>query len=49
MKRFEFIKAVSETVLDMINAAYYDKPFVYIRATFQEKLVSLREAVNINW
>ena len=28
----EFIKAVSETVLDMINAAYYDKPLIFIMA-----------------
>ena len=25
---FEFIKAVSDTVLDMRNAAYYDKPLI---------------------
>ena len=29
---FEFIKAVSETVLDMINAVYYDKPLILIMA-----------------
>ena len=29
---FEFIKAVSDTVLDMINAAYHDKPLIFIRA-----------------
>ena len=29
---FEFIKTVSSTVLDMMNAAYYDKPLVFIRA-----------------
>ena len=28
----KFIKAVSDTVLDMINAAYHDKPLVFIRA-----------------
>ena len=27
---FEFIKAVSDTILDMINAAYYDKPLIFI-------------------
>ena len=25
---FEFIKAVSDTVYDMINVAYYDKPLI---------------------
>ena len=30
---FEFIKAVSDTVWDMINAAYRDKPLIVIRAT----------------
>ena len=42
---FEFIKAVSDTVLDMINAAYHDKPLILIRATFREKLVSYHRAV----
>ena len=32
---YEFIKAVSDTVFDMINAAYYDKPLIFIRATFR--------------
>ena len=27
---FESIKSVSDTVLDMINAAYHDKPLLYI-------------------
>ena len=27
----EFIKAVSDTVLDMINDAYYDKPLIFYR------------------
>ena len=27
---FEFIKAVSDSVLDMINSVYYDKPLVFI-------------------
>ena len=26
------MKVVSDTVLDMINAACYDKPFIFIRA-----------------
>ena len=29
---FEFIKIVSDTVLDMINAAYYDKPLLFTMA-----------------
>ena len=29
---FEFMKAVSGTVFDMINAAYLDKPLIFIRA-----------------
>ena len=48
MNTFDFIKAVSDAVLDMINAAYYDKRFIFIRATFTEKLVSHHQAVNIN-
>ena len=46
-----FIKAVycvSDTVLGMINAVYHDKPLIFIRATFQEKLISIQQTVNIN-
>ena len=43
---FEMVKAVSKTVLDMINATYYAKLLVFIKATFQEKLVSRHRAVN---
>ena len=32
LKAFEFIKAVSDTVFDMINAAYRDKTLIFIRA-----------------
>ena len=32
LKTFKFIKAVSDTVLDMINAVYHDKPLIFIRA-----------------
>ena len=32
LNTFEFIKAVSGTVLDMINLVYYDKPLMFIRA-----------------
>ena len=46
---FEFIKAASDTVLDMINAAYYDKPLIFIGATFQKNLVSHHQAVNRNF
>ena len=41
----QFTKAVSDTVLDMINAAYYNKPLIFTRATFWEKLVSHHQAV----
>ena len=43
---FELIKAVSDTVLDTINAIYHDKPLVLIGAKFREKLVSHHQAVN---
>ena len=46
---FELIKAVFDTVLDMINAAYYDKPLIFTEATFRKKLVSHHQAVNINY
>ena len=46
LKIFEFIKAVSDTVLDMINVVYLDKPLIFIGATFREKLVSRQRAVN---
>ena len=32
LNTFEFIKAVSDTVLDMTNAAYYDKPLIFTGA-----------------
>ena len=44
LNTFEFIKAVSDTVLDMINAAYYAKHLIFIGATFREKLVSHHQA-----
>ena len=44
----KFIKAVSETVLDSINAIYYDKPLIFLVATFRQKLISHYQAVNIN-
>ena len=40
------MKAVSDTVLDMINAVYYDKPLIFIGAKFREKFVSHHRAVN---
>ena len=46
LNTFEFIKAISDTVFDMINAFYPDKPLVFIRATFQKKFVSHHPAVN---
>ena len=39
LNTFEFIKAVSDTVWDMINAAYHAKPLIFIGATFREKIV----------
>ena len=42
----KFIKAVSDTVFEMINAVYHDKPLIFIRATFREKLLSYHQAVN---
>ena len=29
---FEFIEAVSDTVLEMVDAVYHDKPLISIRA-----------------
>ena len=46
LNTFEFIKAVSDTVLDMISAVYDDKLLIFIGAIFQEKLFSHRWAVN---
>ena len=43
---FEFIKAIFDTVLDMINSDYRDKPLIFIGATILEKLVSHRRVVN---
>ena len=45
---FEFIKAVSDAAQGIINAAYCDKHFIFIRATFQEMLVSHDQAADIN-
>ena len=45
---FEFLKAVSDILLDLINAVYHDKPLIFIRAAFREKLVSHRQAMNVN-
>ena len=44
-----FIKAVSGTLFDMINAVFRDKPLILISATFREKLVPHHQAVNINF
>ena len=48
LKTFELIKAVSDTVLDKINAVYHDKPLIFIGAALREKLISHHQAVNIN-
>ena len=47
LNTFDFIKAVSDTVFDMINVVYYDKPLIFTRAMFREKLVSHHQAVNV--
>ena len=43
-----FIKAVFDTVFDVINAAYHDKPLIFIGATIREKLIFHHQAVNVN-
>ena len=48
LSAFEFIKAISDTGFDMINAVYHDKHLIFIRATFREKLFSQHQAMNIN-
>ena len=30
LKTFQFIKAISDTVFDMIGAVYYDKPLILV-------------------
>ena len=47
LKTFEFIKDVSDTIIEKINASYYDKPLISIGATFRENLTSHRQEVNI--
>ena len=34
LNMFEFIKAVSDTVIDKINAVYHDKALNFLEATF---------------
>ena len=46
MNTFDFTKAVSADVLDTIKAAYHDKPLMFTRATFRQKLVSHDRAVS---
>ena len=38
MNTFEFVKAVSDTVFDMINAFYLENPLIFIRATYLFKM-----------
>ena len=41
LKTFKFIKAVSDTAFDMmIKAIYHNKPWIFIGATLQEKVIS---------
>ena len=37
MNTFELIKAVSDTILDMINVAYHKKPLVFIWEIYRTK------------
>ena len=46
LRTFEFIKAVSNTVLDTTNVVYHDKTLIFIRTTFREELISYHWAVN---
>ena len=47
LKTFEFIKAVSDTVIDMINGAYRDQPLmIFVEIAFQDKLVSHHQTVS---
>ena len=46
LNTFDIIKAVSDGILDMVNAVYHDKTLISISATFREKLVSHLQAVN---
>ena len=39
LKMFMFIKAVSDTLFNMINAVYRGRPLIFIGATFREKLL----------
>ena len=47
-KQLECIKAVTGTVLDRISALNHDKPSMFTRAKFWEKLVSRHQVVKIN-
>ena len=48
LNTFKLIKAVPDTVFDLIKAVYHDTPFIFIGATFRERLTSHRQALNIN-
>ena len=43
-----YISLEMYSALGALNAAYYDKPLIFTRAAFQEKLVSHHQAVKIN-
>ena len=45
---FEFIKAVSDTILDMINAAFYGKPLIVTRALALRFEVLDRKLYSVN-
>ena len=48
MRTFEFIKAVPDILLGILNAAYYAKPLIFIGVKFREKVVSHDRAVHTN-
>ena len=39
----------SDTVLDIVNARNHDKPLIFIKAAFREKLVSHHQTVDVNY
>ena len=43
---FKFIKVISGTVLDTINAVYHNKPLIFIRATFRKSVFYHHRSIN---
>ena len=44
LNTFEFIKAVSVSVLDMIKVTFYDKPLIFIGTTFDYSFINALSA-----